>query len=128
MRQLSYVELPLTEDPRQVFTVDLSIDGAAFHARVEVRYLSAPDQWVISIWDHASSEQLVNQIPLVCSYGELNDLLLPFRHLRGGEGMGSLFVLRNTDEGDVADPIKGNLMQFSLLFGDTFMDSGEESA
>ena len=128
MRQLSYIELPLTEDPRQVFTVDLTIDGAAFHARVEVRYLSAPDQWVISIWDNASSELLVNQIPLICSYGELNDLLLPFRYLRGGAGMGSLFVLRNTDEGDAADPTKGNLMQFSLLFGDTFMDSGEESA
>ena len=127
MHQLSYIELPLTEDPRQVFTVDLSIDGEAFHARVEVRYLSAPDQWVISIWDHASSEQLVNQIPLICSYGELNDLLLPFRHLRGGAGMGSLFVLRNADEGDAADPAKGNLSGFTLLYGDTFQDSGEES-
>ena len=39
MRQLSYIELPLTTDPRQVFTLDFSINGAAFHARVEVRYL-----------------------------------------------------------------------------------------
>ena len=128
MRQLSYIELPLTTDPRQVFTVDLTIDGAAFHARLEVRYLSAPDQWVISIWDDASSELLVNQIPLICSYGELNDLLLPFRHLRGGAGMGSLFVMRNTDEGDAADPGKGNLSEFVVLFGDTFRDSGEDSA
>ena len=128
MRQLSYIELLLTTDPRQVFTVDLTIDGAAFHARLEVRYLSAPDQWVISIWDDASSELLVNQIPLICSYGELNDLLLPFRHLRGGAGMGSLFVMRNTDEGDAADPGKGNLSEFVVLFGDTFRDSGEDSA
>ena len=127
MRQLSYIELPLTEDSRQVFTVDLTIDGTAFHARVEVRYLSAPDQWVISIWDNASSELLVNQIPLICSYGEQNDLLLPFRYLRGGSGMGSLFVLRNADEGDAADPAKGNLSGFTLLYGDTFQDSGEES-
>jgi hypothetical protein len=44
-----------------------------------VQYLSAPDLWVISVWDHAASVLLVNQIPLICSYGELNDLLLPFR-------------------------------------------------
>ena len=99
MRHLSYIELPLTEDPRQVFTTDLTIDGTAFHARIELRHLSAPDQWVISIWDNASSELLVNQIPLISSGANLvNDLLLPFRYLRNGAGIGSLFVLRNTDD------------------------------
>ena len=28
---------------------------------------------------------LVNQIQLICSYELLNDLLLPFRHLRNGK-------------------------------------------
>ena len=32
MRILSYTELPLTNDPRQVFTVDVVIDGIALHA------------------------------------------------------------------------------------------------
>ena len=47
--------LPVTEDPRQVFTLDLTIDGEPFHARVEVRYLPAPDCWVISVWDNSSA-------------------------------------------------------------------------
>ena len=119
MNTLSYSVLPVTEDPRQVFTVDVMIDGTAFHARIEIRYLSAPDQWVISIWDNASSELLVNQIPLICSYEDLNDLLLPFRYLRGGAGMGSLFVIRNTDEPSTTDPGKGNLTEFQVLYGDT---------
>ena len=119
MRQLSYIELPLTTDPRQVFTVDLTIDGAAFHARLEVRYLSAPDQWVISIWDDASSELLVNQIPLICSYGEVNDLLAPFRHLRDGKGLGSLLCLRGTDEPSTPDPAGNNLTEFQLVWGDS---------
>ena len=51
MRTLYYTELPRTNDSRQVFTVDVTIDGVALHARVELRYLSAPDRWVISIWD-----------------------------------------------------------------------------
>ena len=119
MRTLSYTELPRTNDPRQVFTVDVMIDGAPVHARVELRYLSAPDRWVISIWDNASSVLLINQVPLVCSYGELNDLLLPFRCLRDGAGLGSLFVLRNADCPLPENPARGSLMDFVLLWGDT---------
>ena len=116
---MTYSILPLTEDPWQVFTMDLTINGDPFHAQVEIRYLPAADQWFMSIWDHASGELLVNQIPLVCSYGELNDLILPFRYLRDGSGIGSLFVIRNTDEPSSADPGKDNLTEFQVLWGDT---------
>ena len=126
MRTLSYTDLPRTDDPRQLFTVDVTIDSSPLHARVELRYLSATDRWVISIWDNASSVLLINQVPLVCSYGELNDLFLPFRQLRDGAGLGSLFVLRNTDEPSTLDPAKGNLTEFILLFGDT-LSPGEET-
>ena len=128
MRTLSYTELPRTNDPRQLFTVDVTIDGDAFHARVELRYLSAPDRWVISIWDNAASVLLVNQVPLICSYGEMNDLLLPFRYIRDGAGIGSLFVIRNTDEPSTVNPAKGNLAEFQAIWGDTFVpDLGESS-
>ena len=109
--------LPLTEDPRQVFTMDPELDGEPFHARVEVRYLPAPECWVISVWDNSSGEQMISQIPLICSYGEVNDLFLPFRHLREGRGMGSLFVI--PDEPSAADPAKGNLGKFRVLWGDS---------
>jgi len=68
---MTYAILPLTEDPWQVFTLDLTIDGEAFHAQIEIRYLPAPDQWYLSIWDHAAGEMLVNQIPLICSYNQM---------------------------------------------------------
>ena len=111
--------LPLTEDPWQVCTLDISIDGEEFHAQAEIRYLPAPDQWVVSIRDHASGELLVNMIPLICSYGEINDLLLPFRHLRDGKGLGSLLCLRGTDEPSTPDPSENNLTEFMILWGDT---------
>ena len=112
--------LPLSEDPRQVFTLDVTLGGEPFHARAEIRYLPAPDCWVISVWDNSSGELLVNQIPLICSYGEVNDLFLPFRHLRGGQGMGSLFVLRDVDEPSTPDPAEENLTAFQIIFGDTY--------
>ena len=111
--------LPLTTDPWQVMTLDVVIDGEEFHAQVEVRYLPAPDQWVVSIWDHSSGELLVNMIPLVCSYGEVNDLLAPFRFLRDGKGLGSLICLRGTDEPSTQDPTGTNLNEFQLLWGDS---------
>ena len=114
-----YYILPTAADPRQVFTLDLAIDGEAFHAKIEIRYLRAPDCWVLSLWDNSSGELLVNQIPLVCSYGEVNDLFRPFRHLREGKGLGSLLVIRNTDEPSTPDPAEGNLGQFRILTGDT---------
>ena len=89
---MTYSILPLTEDPWQVFTLDLTIDNGEFHAQVELRYLPAPEQWFVSIRDHASGMLLVNMIPLICSYGEANDLLLPFRHLRGGKDCRQLLI------------------------------------
>ena len=115
-----YYIFPLTEDPRQIFTLDLTIDGDPFHARVEIRYLPVPDQWVISVRDNSSGELMINQIPLICSYGQVNDLFLPFRHLREGRGMGSLFVIRDTDEPSTPDPAGGNLTEFSVLWGDLY--------
>ena len=111
--------LPLSTDPWQVSTLDLVIDDEAIHAQVEIRYLPVPDQWVVSIWDHSGSELLVNMIPLVCSYGEVNDLLAPFRFLRGGKGLGSLICLRGTDEPSTQDPTGTNLNEFQLLWGDS---------
>ena len=111
--------LSLSLDPWQVMTLDVVIDGEEFHAQVEIRYLPAPDQWVVSIWDHSSSELLVNMIPLICSYGEVNDLLAPFRFLRDGKGLGSLICLRGTDEPSTQDPTGTNLNEFQLLWGDS---------
>ena len=117
---MNYTFLPLTEDPWQAFTLDLEINGEPFHAQVEIRYMPAVDRWFLSIWDHSSGEQLINQIPIVCSYGQINDLLVPYGYLRGGVGLGSLFCLRNTDSPSTTDPAKGNLTQFQILWGDTY--------
>jgi len=112
--------LPLTADPWQVMTLDLELDGEMFHAQLELRYLPAPDRWYVSIWDHSSSELLVNMIPLVCSYGEVNDLLAPFRFLRSGKGLGTLVCLRATDAPSTPDPAGKNLGEFQLCWGDTY--------
>ena len=120
---MTYAVLPLTEDPWQVFTLDVMINGGPFHAQIELRYFPAPDQWFLSIWDHAAGRLLVNMIPVICSSGQVNDLLFPYDHL----GIGSLFCLRNTNKPGTPDPAKGNMTEFRLLFGDTFIPGEEEA-
>ena len=123
-KQLAYTELPLTDAPYQVFTTDLSPDATPLHARFEIRYLSAPDQWVISIYDNAGATLLVNRIPLICSRGFPLDLLYPFRHLRGGKGIGSMFLLGGAE--DSPDPGEGTLSRYTLLYGDTLVPPADD--
>ena len=110
--------LPLNSSPRQVMTLNVTLDGEPMQAQVEIRYLPAPDQWFFSLRDHATGEMLVNMIPLICSRGEVNDLLLPFRHLRQGKGVGSLICLRAGEETAKPDPAWESLREFELIWSD----------
>ena len=116
--ELNIYLLPITSSPRQVMTLNVTLDGQPMQAQVEIRYLPAPDQWFFSLRDHATGEMLVNMIPLICSRGEVNDLLLPFRHLRQGKGVGSLICLRAGEKTAKPDPAAGNLQEFSILWSD----------
>ena len=110
--------LPLTSSPRQVMTLNVTLDGEPLQTQVEIRYLPALDQWFFSLRDHATGELLVNMIPLICSRGEVNDLLLPFRHLREGKGVGSLICLRAGEETAKPDPAWESLREFELIWSD----------
>ena len=109
-----------TDDPAQSFYIPACPDGSAFQARVDLRYLTAPDLWVLSISDAVTARIYVNQIPVICSYGELNDLLFPFRYLFQGRGIGSFFCLKGTDRPSTRDPSRHNLNEFQLLWGDRY--------
>ena len=120
--------LPLNSSPRQVMTLNVTLDGDPLQAQIEIRYLPAPDQWFFSLRDHATGELLVNMIPLICSRGEVNDLLLPFRHLRQGKGVGSLICLRAGEETAKPDPAAGTLEEFSILWSDCLSESIDASS
>ena len=114
---MTFWRLPLSGAAHQRFRVALSPAGLPLQALIDLRYLPATDSWVISITDDASGELLINRIPLVASYGPLNDLLLPFRHLRDGHGLGSLVVISGVEHPSTPDPAKDSLGEFFVLWG-----------
>ena len=121
---MDYYILPVTGDPWQVFYLPASPDGHAFEARVELRYFPLPDKWILSISDTITGQVYVNQIPVICSYEQVNDLLRPFRHLFRGNGIGSLFCLKAVEKPTTQDPSEKNWDEFQLFWGDCWPASG----
>ena len=91
---MEYVIFQTTEEPYQVFYLPASPDGHAFSAKVEIRFLPGAGCWVVSIADAITGQVYVPFVPVRCSYGEINDLLFPFRLLFQGSGIGSMFCLK----------------------------------
>ena len=116
---MDYYILPVTGDPWQVFYLPASPDGHAFEARVEL-----PDKGILSISDTMTGQVYVNQIPVICSYGQVNDLLWPFRHLFRGNGIGSLFCLKAVEKPSTQDPSEHNLEEFRIFWGNIWPAPG----
>ena len=118
---MDYIIFQTTEEPYQVFYIPASPDGHAFQAKVELRYLPGPNRWILSIADAITGQVYVPNVPVICSYEEINDLLFPFRFLFQGSGIGSLFCLKGVDCPASTDPGKNNLNEFQVLWGDRWI-------
>ena len=52
--------LPVSGDPYQIMYLSVSPDNQSFLAKVELRYLPAPDRWFLSVSDAATGKEYVN--------------------------------------------------------------------
>ena len=95
------------------------VTGIAHNLALNLNNEASEGSDIVNGARNLANQVLVNMIPLVCSYGEVNDLLSPFCFLRGGKGLGSLLCLRGTDEPSTPDPVGNNLNEFQLLWGDS---------
>ncbi len=116
---MTYTVLPVTDARRQAFSLEVSPDGIPLQAWVEIVWLRGIGRWVLSLRDLGSGELLVNRIPLLGTEKASDDLLYPFRHLRQGRGLGSLFCLKRVPDPGSRDPSADTLTGFQILWGDT---------
>ena len=123
MIAMEYTILPVGAAPFQTITLPASPNNHPFLSRLSLRYLPAPGRWFLTISDAVSGAVYANHIPLVCSYGEINDLLAPFAYLFQGSGLGSLFVLKAVEAPSSSDPGENNLSEFYIIWGDTWKNS-----
>lgn len=99
----------------QIFTLTVEPDGHPLRARMELRYLNQSKTWYLSIFDASSGEAVCRYVPLVASYGELNDLMKPFRH----KNVGSIYCIPVVRYPQTTNPMLETLGEFEIVWGDT---------
>ena len=87
-------------------------------AGVQSGFERAGEAGVEGIADAITGQVYVPNIPVICSWEEINDLLFPFRFLFQGSGIGSLFCLKATESPSSQNPGRMNLSEFQLIWGD----------
>ena len=117
---MSYIAIPLTSDPWQIHYLPSPLAEVSFSARLDIRCLPAAAGWFLSLSDATTGQRYVNQIPLICSHTDLNDLFAPFRHRFHGAGLGTLVCLKAAESPTTPDPTRENLDEFMLFWGDTY--------
>ena len=101
---------------RQTIITNIVMDNEARSVRFEFRYLDAAKHWTVSMLDASTDEILCLNVPVVSSYTDLNDLLLPFRYKR----IGSIACVPITDSPSSVDPQFENVGEFAIAWGDDF--------
>ena len=114
MNLLEIILDPETLYQRQTFNIDVGSESKRI--TFELRYLFKPGKWYFSFYDAQSSEPLCTYVPLVASYGQINDLLEPF----GYKDIGHMACIPAVDEPSSQDPGQYNLSEFRLIWGDSF--------
>lgn len=112
---MSYVVIPLTPDPDQRFNCTIPIDGKNITLSLRLRFNSAGNYWVMSIYDPKTAVNILDSIPILTGDYPAGDILGQYRYL----GLGSACVIK---AGDSANdyPDSTNLgTDFVLVWGDT---------
>lgn len=105
--------IPLTQNPNQTFTVQLTVDGNSVTLGFSLSYLVMSGWWQLQVTS-AQNTVLIASLPLITGYYPSANLLAQYGYLK----IGSAYIL-NTGNATSDYPGANNLANFSLLWGDT---------
>ena len=112
---MSFKIIPLTSSPDQAFKITIPVDGKNLKLKLRVRFNTAANYWVMSIYDAASNTLLLDAVPLLSGGYPAGDLLGQYRYL----GLGSAAIL-NVGNSTMDSPDSTNLgTDFLLAWGDS---------
>jgi hypothetical protein len=112
---MSFMIIPLTSDPNQTLTTTIPVDGRNLKLKLRVRFNTAANYWVMTIYDAASNTILLDDVPLLTGGYPAADLLGQYRYL----GLGSAIIV-NVGDSSMDSPDSTNLgTDFLLAWGDT---------
>jgi len=105
--------IPLTQNPNQSFSVQLTVDGNPLTLGFFLSYSVMSGWWQLQVTS-AQNAILIASLPLVTGYYPSANILAQYGYLK----IGSAYIL-NTGNASSDYPGAANLTNFSLLWGDT---------
>lgn len=112
---MSFKIIPLTSNPDQSFKITIPVDGINLKLKLRVRFNTAANYWVMSIYDAASNSLILESIPLLAGAYPAGDLLGQYKYLK----LGSATII-NVGNSTMDSPDSTNLgTDFLLAWGDT---------
>jgi hypothetical protein len=105
--------IPLTQNPNQTFSVQLTVDGASLTLGFLLSYSVMSGWWQMQV-SSAQNVVLIASLPLITGYYPSANILAQYGYLK----IGSAYIL-NTGNANSDYPGSNNLTNFSLLWSDT---------
>lgn len=106
--------VPLTAEPNQSLSITLPINGENITLGLILRYNSAANYWVMSIYD-SNNTLILDSVPLVPGDYPAADILESYQYL----GIGSAYIVNASNSGlDIPNDVSLGVDHF-LLWGDS---------
>ena len=98
----------------QSILITLEVKEIAKYVRFDIVYHENTKKWYLSLYDMTEEFYYCTNIPLVASYGYVNDLFAPYAY----KDIGMLVCVPAVDNPSTPDPSEGNLKEFNLVWGE----------
>lgn len=109
-----YQITPIEDSQHQSLSMDLQVGKETLRVELELIYMEKTDLWYMNLTDLQTEQSYLRMVPLLASYGEINNLWKPFAH----KNIGMLYCYPATDEPSTQNPSKDNLNEFVIVWGD----------
>lgn len=97
----------------QPFSSTITIGNEARRVRFDFDYHSYTEKWYVGLYDMLEEKYYCSNIPVVASYGVINDLFAPYHYLN----IGRFVCVPVVDSPSTEDPKMENVNEFELIWG-----------
>lgn len=105
---------PVDENLWQIINFEARFGEQAKRVSLELMYAEEPDVWYMTLKDLQTDAVYFRMVPLLASYGEINNLWEPFRY----KEIGIFYCVPKSDNPSTENPSKDTLDEFYLIWGD----------